>query len=123
MPENLVYAGAAIAGLWGVAHLIFSKPVLAGFEPLAADNRRVLAMEWIGEGVTLCFAAVLVVSMTALYGGQPAARFVDRLVAGLLVVMAVVSLFTGARASALPFKLCPFIFTASALLLIAGSLA
>jgi hypothetical protein len=39
-----------------------------------------------------------------------------------LLALAVVSLFTGFKVSFLPFKLCPIIFTASALLILVGGL-
>ena len=39
-----------------------------------------------------------------------------------LLVLAVVSLFTGFKVKFLPYKLCPVIFTVSALLIIAGGL-
>jgi len=35
-------------------------------------------------------------------------------------MLSIVSLFTGFRISFLPFKLCPFIFTTSSILLILG---
>ena len=51
----LLYAAALMVALWGTMHLVKTKPVVAGFEPLSADNRYVLTMEWVLEGVTLCF--------------------------------------------------------------------
>jgi len=41
---------------------------------------------------------------------------------GFLLAMAVVSLFTGARASLLPYKLCAPIFTTAAILVLVGGL-
>jgi hypothetical protein len=32
-----------------------TRAVAAGFEPVSLDNRRILVMEWIAEGVTLIF--------------------------------------------------------------------
>ena len=43
----LLYLGAASVAIWGAMHLVKTKPVVAGFEPLTADNRHGLRMEWI----------------------------------------------------------------------------
>lgn len=116
----LFFAAAAIA-LWGVMHIAKTGPVVAGFEPLADDNRYVLKMEWIVEGVALLFGAVLVAAATVTLGpGTPGAALIYAMTAAFLLTMAVVSLFTGARASPLPYKLCAPIFTSSALLIILG---
>ncbi len=40
----------------------------------------------------------------------------------VVVVLAAVSTLTGFKVNFLPFKLCPFIFTASAGLIVAGAL-
>jgi hypothetical protein len=40
----------------------------------------------------------------------------------MLVAMALLSLFTGFKVRFLPFKLCPFIFTTSAVLIMIGGL-
>jgi hypothetical protein len=37
---------------WGVAHIVPTRVVAAGFEPISPDNRRILIMEWIAEGIT-----------------------------------------------------------------------
>ncbi len=110
LPDILRYIGSAAIAFWGLMHIVKTGPVVAGFEPLPTDNRRVLTMEWILEGVTLCFLAVLVSTITLL---KPSAETVAILVyraAAFMFVMAGVSLFTGARASPLPYKLCPPIF-------------
>jgi hypothetical protein len=109
---------------WGIMHLVKTAPVVAGFEPLSDDNRHVLRMEWILEGVTLLFLAVLV-SVFTLWPGPDAlaSRIVFGLSALLLLVMAAVSLFTGAKASPLPYKLCAPIFTSAAALILFGGFA
>lgn len=118
-----LYAAALMVAIWGIMHLVKTRPVVAGFEPLSADNRYVLTMEWVLEGVTLCFIAALVIATTAFIGpGASAATLVYALAAAMLLAMAVVSLFTGAKASPLPYKLCAPIFTTSAVLILAGGL-
>lgn len=104
-------------------HLIKTQPVVAGFEPLSDDNRHVLRMEWIVEGVALIFVAVLVATVTLTQEPMAASsRLVYFLSSAFLLAMAVVSLFTGARASLLPYKLCALIFTGSAILIGVGSM-
>ncbi len=122
LQTTLLYAGSALAAFWGVMHIVKTGPAVAGFEPLSCDNRRILTMEWILEGVTLCFIAVLVTVVTWFAGARdPVAILVYRGSALLLLVMAAVSLFTGFRTSQLPYKLCPPIFATCALLFLLGS--
>lgn len=49
----LIYTGSAVIILWGIAHLIPTKAVVNGFEPVSEDNRRIITMEWMAEGLTL----------------------------------------------------------------------
>lgn len=49
MREVLAYVAAGLVGLWGVAHAIPTRRVLAGFGPISVDNRRVLLQEWLVE--------------------------------------------------------------------------
>ncbi len=116
----MLYAGAAIVILWGIAHVaVPTRSVVDGFGPISTDNRRTLLMEWLMEGVLLVFIGTLVILMTALtpQTGQPAV-IVYRTCAAVLIVMAGISIFTGARTTILPMKLCPLIFlTVAALFL------
>jgi len=118
MNAVMLYAGAAIVIFWGIAHIaIPTRSIVDGFGPISADNRRTLLMEWLMEGVLLVFIGTLVILMTALtpQSGQPA-MIVYRTCAAVLVVMAGISFFTGARTTILPMKMCPLVFLASALL-------
>lgn len=119
----LLLVGSACVAAWGTMHIVKTGPVIAGFEPLTDDNRYVLRMEWIVEGVALVFVAALVAVVTLSQGpAAPGSALVYWMSAVFLLVMAGVSLFTGARASPLPYKLCAPIFTASAALIVAGAL-
>lgn len=117
----LLYAGSIIVTIWGVAHLFPTKSVVDGFGPISKDNRRIITMEWIMEGLTLCFLGVLVFLITILAGPQ---NVVSKIVffasSVMLVIMAVVSLVTGARASFIVYKLCPPIFLTAAVLIFLG---
>lgn len=115
MQLALLYFGAVLIFTWGVGHLLPTRNVVAGFGELSVDNSRIITMEWVLEGLTLCFLGVLVALVTLTFGPDEAAtRLVARAACGMLVVMAGVSLFTGARTSLLPMKLCPVIKLAAA---------
>jgi len=123
MLANVLAYGASLAiAFWGVAHIVKTAPVVAGFEPLSHDNRLVLKMEWILEGVTLCFIGLLVSAATLVSDPDDSVvRLVYRGSALMLLIMAAVSPFTGARAAQLPYKLCPVIFSSAAFFLVLAS--
>jgi hypothetical protein len=117
--NTLLYIGATIVFLWGVGHLIPTKSIVSGFGNVSADNKYIITMEWLMEGLTLCFIGLLVF-VVAVVGdaAETVSRTVLGLTAGMLIVMAAVSLRTGARSSILPMKLCPWVKTTVALLLV-----
>lgn len=124
LPSVLLFVAAAAVAVWGGMHIVKTRPVVAGFEPLSDDNRYVLKMEWLIEGVALIFVAVLVASATWLLGLDTAgSRLIYGTSIGFLLTMSVVSLFTGAKASPLPYKLCAPIFTSAAVLIFIGGFA
>lgn len=118
----LLYLSAIAVAFWGGMHLVKTRPVVAGFEPLTDDNRHVLRMEWIVEGVALVFVATLIALVTGIQGPRtPGSGLVYGMSGGFLLTMAGVSLFTGSRASLLPYKLCAPIFTTAAALVLLGA--
>ena len=121
MNPVLLYIASAMTGLWGVAHLFATKGVVVGFGDITTDNRRIISMEWIVEGVALLSTAAFVAAATAIQPEAPVSSAVYAVAIGTLVVLAVVSLFTGFRIAFLPFRLCPFIFGASAALIAWGA--
>jgi hypothetical protein len=118
----LLYLGSGLTVIWGVAHLFPTKSVVHGFGEISIDNKRIITMEWIIEGLALIFIGVLVAAATVIDPSNTVATAVYFISALMLLVMAVVSLFTGFKISFLPFKLCPFIFTTSAVLILIGGL-
>lgn len=122
MSEILAFVSAGLVGLWGVAHAIPTRKVVAGFEPITADNRKVLVQEWLAEAFTMWGLAALVVVTTAV-GGSDAdvTAWVYRVVAGLLVALAILTGLTGARTPVVWFKVCPVLLSTSALLLLVAS--
>lgn len=116
----LLYLGAGLTALWGIAHLFPTKSVVAGFGEITADNKHIITMEWIVEGTALIILGLLVATVTYVEPSSAAARAVYVVCSLGLVSLAVVSLFTGFRVDFPPFKLCPLIFTVSALLILLG---
>jgi hypothetical protein len=110
-----------MTALWGVAHLIATQGVVAGFGDITADNRRIITMEWIVEGVALVSIGAFVFMATIIQPDATVSSAIYAVAIATLVVLAIVSLFTGFRVAFLPFKLCPFIFGTSAMLIAAGA--
>ena len=121
--DILLYIGSGVIIVWGIAHLIPTKAIVRGFGAISEDNKRILAMESIAEGLTLCFLGVLVLLVTSLAGSQSQTAFIVYLAcAVMLLVMAILTSLTGARTSILPYKICPAVKTVVAVLFILGSL-
>lgn len=117
----LLYVGGGLTAIWGVSHLLPTRGVVRGFGELSADNRRIITMEWITEGVALIAVAAFVIAATATGRGTAVASAVYTVAIATLLTLAVVSLCTGFNIAFLPFRLCPFIFGASALLIGLGA--
>lgn len=117
----LLYTASVITALWGIAHLLATKGVVNGFGDLTMDNRRIITMEWIVEGIALISTAAFVAASTAVQPVSLVSSAIYAVAVGTLLSLAVVSLFTGFKVAFLPFKLCPFIFSFSALLIVWGA--
>ena len=123
MAALLAYLAGAIVAVWGVAHAVPTRQVLAGFAPISTDNQRIVAQEWLAEAFTMWGIAALVIVVTALGGTDTGARaWVYRVAAGLLVALGTLTALTGARTRVVWFKICPLLLGGSAVLLVAASL-
>lgn len=121
--EILLYAGSITILAWGIGHIIPTRSVVSGFGELSADNKRIITMEWIAEGLALCFLGALVLVVTLVGGGNASVSTAVYAMSGaLLIVMAGLSAATGARTSITPIKICPAIKTAVAILFFLGIL-
>ncbi len=118
----LLYVGAGLTSFWGIAHLFPTKSVVEGFGEITLDNRRIITMEWIVEGISLIFIGLLVAAVTFIDPLSAVSKAVYALSIMGLVALAIVSVFTGFKINFIPFKLCPFIFTGSAALIFVGGL-
>lgn len=116
------YIGSVVIFLWGVGHLVPTSRIVQGFGSLSEDNFRIITMEWISEGLALCFIGVLVF-ITTLYAGphSQAIKIVGPTCALMLLIMATLSIFTGARTSILPMRICPVVKTITAVLFLIGT--
>jgi len=78
-------------------------------------------MEWFNERFSLIFMGLLVIIVTAINkNNDKVVKAVYFLAFIMLAAMSVLSIFTGFKIDFLPFKLCPFIFTISGLLILQG---
>jgi len=116
-----VYIGSTIIIVWDVGHIVAARSVIAGFGELTLDNRRILTMEWMVEGLTLCFLGVLA-ALVAITGGlaSPYGRITIYAIASMLFILAGLSAVTGAKTPIGPMKACPIVKTLVAALYVAG---
>lgn len=118
-----LYSGSALIILWGLVHLILTMNIIRGFGEVSADNKKVLMMQVIGEGLTLIFLGAL--PLVIIFLGLPLSVngfLVYRTVGGMLLAMALLALFTSARVPVTWYKVCPAVKTVAAALFIVGSL-
>jgi len=118
--QVLLYSGSALISFWGIAHLFPTKSVVAGFGEISVDNKQIITMEWIIEGIALIFIGSIVAIVTAIDHTSSISLVIYLSSVVVLIVLAIVSFFTGFKISFLPFKLCPVIFISSAVLIILG---
>ena len=120
--QVLLYLGSAFTAFWGIAHLFPTRSVVSGFGDISIDNKRIITMEWIVEGIALVFIGSVNAIVTATDLTSSISFTIYCSSAVVLIVLALVSFFTGFKISFLPFKLCPVIFITSAVLIILGGL-
>jgi hypothetical protein len=119
--QILLYVGSAFLLVWGAAHLFPTRSVVKGFGDISVDNKRIITMEWIIEGVCLIFIAAIVAAVTSIDHTSVISRTVYWISFVMLNTLSVISLLTGFKVSFLPFKLCPVIFTTASILILLGS--
>lgn len=120
--QGLVYAGSIIIMLWGIAHLVPTGAIIKGFGKITEDNKKILAMEVISEGVTLIFLGLFPLLTTLILGpDEKASHLVLFGFAGMLILMAILTALTGARTPTIWYKLCPGVKTLAAVLFILGA--
>ena len=118
--EIIFYIGSAITIGWGISHLFPTKSVVRGFGVISADNKHIITMDWIVEGIALIFIGVVVAGVTIIEYTNSVSAFIYISSVIMLFLLAIVSLFTGYKVNFLPFKLCPLLFSISAILILLG---
>jgi hypothetical protein len=122
MSTVLAYVSAAIVAVWGILHAVPTRQVLAGFQPITVDNRRIITQEWLAEALTMWGIAAVVIAATAAGGTATNVRaWVYCAASGLLLGLATLTALTGARTPVVWFKICPALLSAAAALLLAAS--
>lgn len=121
MSEVLAFVASGIIVIWGVAHAIPTRKVVAGFEPVTSTNRLVILQEWLAESVAMWGLAVVTVAVTADGGGTSTAHWAYLAVAAVLVALGALTWLTGARTPVIWFKICPVVLGAAAVLLVVAS--
>jgi hypothetical protein len=117
----LLYLGAALLVLWGVAHIIPTRNVVAGFGALSEDNRINITMEWVAEGLALTFVGALAALVTTVGGNNnPVGRVVVWAVAGFCIVMGGWTFIVGRHSTVLPIRRCPLVLAVAAVFLVLG---
>ena len=116
----LLYSGALLPFLWGISHLFPTKGVVKGFGEISDDNKRIITMEWIIEGVALIFIGAVIASVTCIDYTRTISKVIYWITFVMLNTLSVISYFTGYKINFLPFKLCPVIFTSSSILILLG---
>lgn len=122
MADAFALVAAGIVFLWGVSHIVPTKQVVAGFGDITPDNRRIITMEWVAEGLSFVFVAALIVAVTWSSSTLEAAEdLVFRVSSGFLITIGAWTAMTGARTGVIWFKACPVVMSISSGLLIAAS--
>ena len=120
--DVLAYAASAILVAWGVGHLAPTRAVAASFGRISLDNRRILVMEWMAEGFMHISIGLLVILATAIHGAADSTTELLYVVcAGIQLVMAALTAVTGARTPVIWFRICPFVLSSAAALLVLAS--
>jgi hypothetical protein len=130
--DYLFLAGGLIAAVWGIAHLIPIPRIIKMFGDISGENKRVLAMSWIAEGVALIFIGAVVCLTVAIAGTEnDATRVVTWSAAAAMFCFVGVNLFTGLglkarpegfRTSIIPIKACVFVDGLAGALFLIGSI-
>jgi hypothetical protein len=121
MPAVLAYISTALVAAWGLAHAIPTRQVLASFEPITTDNRRIILQEWLAEAFTMWGIALIVIAATAAPGTADIRAWVYRAASALLISLGTLTALTGARTPVIWFKICPVLLAVAALLLLFAS--
>ena len=121
--DYLFLIGGLISIVWGIAHLVPTRTIVEMFGAISEENKRVIAMSWIAEGISLIFIGVVVCLTVAIAGTEnDGTRVVTWCAAGAMFSFVVVNLFTGFKSSIAPIKACVFVDGVAGVLFLVGSI-
>ena len=120
MKKILLYTSGILILFWGITHFPPTAITVRDFGDITFNNKLIITMEWIVEGLTLTFLGILIIVVTKIDAESKLARAVYLLITGMLFSLAILSILTRFRIDFLPFKLCPVIFSTSAVLILVG---
>ena len=120
MSALLAYIAASLGIAWGIVHVIPTRRVLAALEPTNADNRWMFLQEWLVEAVAMWGIAGVAIVGTATQSSTPG--WLYRTLAVILIALAALTAFTGARTAVVWFKICVGLLAVEATLFIVASL-
>jgi len=66
MAKVFIYVGSSLPLLWGIAHLFPARSTVKGFGDISEDNKNIVTMEWLIEGIALIFIGISVATITAI---------------------------------------------------------
>ncbi len=123
MNAVLLAIGSLVPIVWGIAHIVPVRGVVRGFGELSPDNRRILTMEWVAEGLALIFIGVLA-GLAWRHGGpsDPVSILVLRACGAMALIMAAWTALTGGRTKIIPIRICPLVKSAAAACLLLPTL-
>lgn len=120
--DIFLFAGSFIVTAWGIAHLFPTEAVVRGFGDISDDNKQLIRMEWMAEGFALAFIGIIVfLANIAGTRDNPATVAITYAAAAFSLVIAGLALFTGAKTSVVPVKVCPAVMVVCAALFIIGN--
>ena len=121
--DYLFLTGGIIAALWGLAHLFPTRNIIKMFGNISEENKRILAMSWIVEGVALIFIGAVVCLTVAIAGTEnDATRVVTWSAAAAMLTLASINLIAGFRVSRASLKLSALIDGLAGTLFLIGSI-
>ncbi len=123
MNTLLLLIGSVLIIIWGLAHLFPTQKIVDGFGDISKDNKQIILMECVAEGLFLCFIGMLVLWVTVFIGTiTPTTIFIIRTSAAMLIILAIVSFFTIFKTSIIWNKLCGFVKATVAILFLLGTI-
>jgi hypothetical protein len=96
--SSAILTVAILTVLWGTAHLLPTAGVVKDFGDISFDYQLIITMEWIVEGLTLIFLGVLTMVVAKSETESRLAKNVFALIAGMLISMAILSMFAKSSA-------------------------